>query len=1264
MSYLKKVVRSKTFIIAVALVVVYTFCGFLLAPYLVRYYVPKIANERLGKEATVGMIRMNPYSLTFEANDLLLKEPDGRPMIGFKRLFIDLELKGLFKWAWTFRDFSLEGLDVHAIIEKNGRLNLESLASTAEPASSDQKGSPPPRLIVENILIDQARIEVKDERQSEPASIVIHPLSLQMKDFITLPRREGTQTISAVTAGGERFEWTGNVTLNPVSAKGRFSLDELKIRTLSQFARDSLNLDNPDGKINVSGRCEVDLADGKTKALVTDLDVALSGIGLRLKGQDKPFLEAPEVLLSGGRFDLSSRRAKIGGVRINGGTARILKREDGTLNVQRIAKPREREPSAASPKPGSVRETPFRFSLNGLDLDGFSVEYTDLSRKPGIRSELDRIKVGIKAEAEIGNRIRFVLNELELNGAGANFAELSSEPGLKGGLDRITVELKGEAEIGDQTRIVLNVFDFEGVSANFTDLTSNPAIKIDVDRIKVGLNGEAEFAEKKHVVLKALNYEAAGVNFNRLNREPGLKGRVDRVNLGLKADAEIGDKTKAAIRDVVLEIHGIETGFAGAEKPTLDVERAGIEGGAYDLGENRFTADTFFVERGSADVELLKDGNLNLAVLFGQDEKKSGAKPPVKTAAQGQEFDFLVRTGSLSGMQVAFSDQATKKGEPLLHLDDISAKVSNVTGRSPMNFNLGVRVREGGRIEASGTLDPSKPSVDSDVLVAGLNLAPFQPYVGKTVEVTLKSGTFSTHGKLHHLIKAAGARTAYDGGFKVENLNVLEQGGEETLVGWRSIGSDQLKLRFGPDSLDVGDVRVSELTGKVMIDKEGKLNLPRVIQSDSKPGDTEQKAPSGKAEAFPYKVRRVLMDKGRVDFADLSLPIPFGTKVHDLKGYIAGISSAKNTRAQLKLDGLVDDYGTANVGGEMDTSDPKTFTDISVNFRNVEMTRLTPYSGKFAGRRIDSGKLSVDLKYKIANSQLAGENQIIVERLKLGEKIESPDAVNLPLDLAVALLEDSRGVIDLGLPVRGDLSSPEFSYGGLIFKALVNVITKVITSPFRALAALIPGAGEESFKAIAFDAGSAEIPPPEREKLAHLAGALQKRPQLKLEVQGQYNPESDRSVLRTAALRRALGGRIGEKLEPGSDPGPVDYSSPKTGKALEAMFKERFGSDALKSLKLELKAAKEKSKKEESIPKGNDVEDPWQLAKLLFARLEAVEPVDEAALVRLADSRAQAIVDELREKLRIAPERLNTLSSVAVEEKDPTAAALSLEIMR
>jgi hypothetical protein len=334
------------------------------------------------------------------------------------------------------------------------------------------------------------------------------------------------------------------------------------------------------------------------------------------------------------------------------------------------------------------------------------------------------------------------------------------------------------------------------------------------------------------------------------------------------------------------------------------------------------------------------------------------------------------------------------------------------------------------------------------------------------------------------------------------------------------------------------------------------------------------------------------------------------------------------------------------------------------------MSRLTPYSGKFAGRKIDSGKLSVDLKYKIDKSQLAGDNQIVVERLTLGEKVESPDAVDLPLDLAVALLEDSNGVIALGLPVSGNLDSPEFSYGALIWKAVVNLLTKIVTSPFRALGALLPGGGEETFNAVAFEAGRPDVPPPEKEKLAKLAGALQKRPQLKLSVQGRFNPETDRAELKSAGVRRALATRLGQKPGPGEDPGPVDFSSPETGKALEAMFSERFGAEALKTLKVEEKAALEKAKKDAAASQATGgapaaaEEDIGQFAKNLFARLTEAEPADDADLAKLAEARAQAIVAELSAAGQLPAERIEVLPPAAVDKQDPASAALNLQAGR
>ena len=202
-------------------------------------------------------------------------------------------------------------------------------------------------------------------------------------------------------------------------------------------------------------------------------------------------------------------------------------------------------------------------------------------------------------------------------------------------------------------------------------------------------------------------------------------------------------------------------------------------------------------------------------------------------------------------------------------------------------------------------------------------------------------------------------------------------------------------------------------------------------------------------------IERLRIVGADAEFADLSLTPQFGTRMHDLGGVVTGLSTDPATTAQVELDGKVDEFGSARVRGSIQPFRATDFTDLKLTFRNLEMTRLTPYSGKFAGRKIDSGKLSVDLEYKIKDRQLAGENKFVVNKLKLGERVDSPDAMKLPLDLAIALLEDSNGIIDLDLPVSGSLDDPQFSYGRIIWKAIVNVLTKLVTAPFRALGKLL-----------------------------------------------------------------------------------------------------------------------------------------------------------------------------------------------------------------
>lgn len=1129
MNLLKKILRSKPFIISAAVLVFYTLAGFFLAPWLVRHYVPKIVQDQLKKQASIGDVAINPYIFTVEANDFRMDEPDGQPIVGFKRLFIDFELKSLFKWAWTFRQVMLEGPRVNAVIAKDGALNLAQLAPPSEAPTPPEKDEGLPRLIIEEIGIDQGQIDFTDRRQSKPASITLTPLQLQVRNLTTLPAQEGLNTVTATSTDGERFQWTGRISLNPVTTKGKFAVEDLRTATLWEFARDELNLQPPSGKLTVSADYSVDLTGEEPEVALANLTLGLTGLALKLEHAEAPFLEIKDIRLADGRFDLSKQQVDVAKITLHGGHARLAVDEGGTLNLERIVKAQKTPAHEPPAHTGSSKL--WKVHLAALDLAGLALDYQDLSRSPGLRAGIGAIKTGLTAEVKAG-----------------------------------------------------------------------------------------------------------------------------------------GTQTEAAVKDISMEASGVKMALSDAPEPAVRIDRIGLEGGAYDLAPNALTLAKLAIEGGTIDLRRQADGAINLALLFRPPQTGAIARERAEAAAEGRPFQFLAKALTVSGLNAAISDLSVKPDAPIMNLENITVTLNNVGGKSPLPFEAGLGVRQGGQVSVRGTANQAEPAVEAEVQVSKLELAAFQPYLSQAAAVDLHSGTFSTQGTLRHGIKAAGARTAYQGKFRVGNLRVTETGQKQTLVGWRSLATDQLKVQLEPDRLEIGDLRVDLLTGKFVIEKDRSINVANVIKPDGGAQKLEKPA-AGSAGPFPYRVRRILVTNGRVDFADLSLPTPFGTKIDELKGIVAGVSSAKDARAQVELDGRVDEYGVVKINGELNCVDPQAFTDISVVFRNVEMSSLTPYSGKFAGRKIDSGKLSVDLKYKVAQRQLAGDNQITVERLVLGEKVKSPEAMDLPLDLAIALLEDSHGVIDLGLPVKGDLDSPEFSFGELVWKAFVNLLTKIVTSPFRALGALLPGGGEESLDSVAFEPGRSDVPPPEKEKLDKLGAVLQKRPQLKLIVQGRYNPETDLRELRTASLRRTLAVSLGRKLRPGVEPGPVDFGSPETDKALEAMFGQRLGSDALKALKAEQKAAEEKAKKD-AAAKGaasaaeGEPRDPGQLAKAMFARLAETEPIGEPDLTRLAEARSQAIVAELSEAGRIPAERIEVKPPAAVDPKDPVSAALHLEAGR
>ncbi len=611
-----------------------------------------------------------------------------------------------------------------------------------------------------------------------------------------------------------------------------------------------------------------------------------------------------------------------------------------------------------------------------------------------------------------------------------------------------------------------------------------------------------------------------------------------------------------------------------------------LSGAVFSLADRSVTAETLRVSGLRASAWLDAQGRLNLLEVVGAsgpDAAVASVEPPTPAAATpapagpaGESpWRVAVRTVDLQDAAVRFEDR--RRDPPLaMGLVAITLNLSGVdtaVGAPPMQLALGATLASGGEIQAKGSAALDPQAVDLQLAVTGLALAPVQPVVSEYAELTLASGIASTRGRLTYgAVADVPARLSYTGGFAVDRFLLEEITPKRPFLAWESVKSDDLKLTLEPNAVDIGEVMLDQPVGRLIIAEDQSINVTDVLKKRDGAA-TEDKSPTPAsaddppADAFPVTVARVKVSDGQLEFADLSLRPQFGTRMHQLKGVITGLSTDPERVAKVQLDARVDKFGSARIRGQASILQPEKLTEIDMAFRNLEMTSLSPYVVKFAGYEIASGRLSLDLQYKVRDGKLLGQNKVLLNQMALGKKVKSPDALDLPLELALAVLKDSNGVIDIGLPVSGDLNDPKFDYGAVIGKAIGNLLGGIVTAPFRALAAIFGGGGDKAIDTIDFEPGSAVLAPPEQQKVETVARALIARPQLQLKVAPVYAPRQDTPVLQSLTVRGEVARAMGLSLAPDEDPGPIDVANPRAAKAIEAAFSARYAPAVLDLLK-------------------------------------------------------------------------------------------------
>ncbi len=624
-----------------------------------------------------------------------------------------------------------------------------------------------------------------------------------------------------------------------------------------------------------------------------------------------------------------------------------------------------------------------------------------------------------------------------------------------------------------------------------------------------------------------------------------------------------------------------------------------------------------------AEVSVYRDDQARINWIPDSGSGETAATEPAAPAEP--DWDLRVDRVAVNRLVLGIEDHSVDPHADmgLTSFDMNLTQVSNEEGaRIPVEAQM--VTRGGGTITVSGDVQVL-PSTDIawQVAAEGVPLALMHPYIKSLADVNLGSGNLAFDVTL----KSNDEEPIWlAGDADITDFLITETDEGSRLGSWRRLDVRKFELSMAEETLGISEIAFDGAYADIFIAEDKTVNLGRVEKdpadaAEAARGASEDSAEPETDEALAgqllIRVGRVLFADSGADFADNSLPLPFAARIAELQGEVSTIASDSREPSTVELEGKVDEHGFVRVSGNVTPLDPALATDMLVAFENVDMPKFSAYSVPFAGREIATGRLDLDLGYRVQESQLEGENHIVLHDFELGRKVEHPGAMSLPLGLAVALLKDANGKIDIELPVRGDLNDPEFKYGGMILKALGNLIVKIVASPFALLGNLI-GVEADEISHVDFIAGRADLTPPERERVGKLVEALALRPQLQLELPGAVDREVDGLALRQARVDARIESALSADGE-GSD--DADYLESRR-ETLETLYlAQATAADPeadLEALRLEHTS----SPPDEDGEPGDPRLDTVALSAELESRLVEAETVSDEELAALADQRA------------------------------------------
>ena len=1094
--------RLRNIAIGVAVaVVLFGVIGYFAIPKAVRWGLETVAARELGRTVHVEAISANPFTLSVTVRGLVVDGTAGEsaPLLTLRELTADASAASLLHLAPVLDSLTLDGLTANLVRLAPNRFNFSDIIDRLQAKPKTDK--PPPHFSLNNIRLTGGTINFDDRPVGKQH--VVSELAVGIPFLSNLPTKIEIDVQPALSArlDGTPLEVKGETRpfAETLESSINLKLEGLDIPKYLAYSPVRLNFVIPKGALStdlriafrraVPARGDRPAVDAKT--LVSGR-FEVAGFALAAPAaQPKLLIAWKSVAVSLEEVEPFARRVVIADVAVQAPTVEAVRDASGGINWLEFAKqPVLGQPKAAASgtaaAPAAQAGTPLALTLKRASVRDGTVNIADDS---------------------VGSFHQQVVN---LNADASDLTTTSAQRGK--------VLVKGDIGEG---------------GGSFT---------LDGDVGLAPVTGQLAVASQDVKLRAAARYLANVVNGT-------LDGSSDVKAVLEFAAAE--PAMKVLLRDI--SIRGTDIALRGPKGSGADFELSGlkVDDGAIDLAARTITFGKLALDAPRATVRRLPNGEINwMQVLRAKPAGGGAAAKPTAADTAVKPWKVVVKEAEIARGDFRLEDLAIDPAVKL-RASAIAGTVRNVVSDGSERAEIAMRTRfgSGGTVSVNGGARLVPLTSDLRVDARSLDVAAVRPYIAPYISATLARAEVSGRGRVtvEKGPDQAPLRIRYTGSGQLANLHLLDAHGEDDLLKWQVLDLEQIDARVGegPPSVAVGRIELSDFYARVIVSEQGRLNLVDVFK---RPGEAADAAGTGTqlapSTADPSKPRPVIrighMDftRGNVNFTDNFIKPNYTANMTGLAGSVTTLASDSAEPATLTLAGRIDDDAPVDINGRLQPLAPKLFLDIEGRTKGVDLPRLTPYSIKYAGYPIVKGKLSMEVSYKVESEKLAANNHLFLDQLSFGEKVESPTATKLPVLLAVALLKNSRGEIDINLPISGTLTDPKFSVGAIIVQVIVNLLTKVVTAPFTVLAAIFGGGEEIGY--IEFDAGAAVLKDDQAKRLETLAKALNDRPALRLDIIGRVDPAVDHDGLwrakyeakLKAAKVKGLVRRGGEAVDP------------------------------------------------------------------------------------------------------------------------------------